>query len=186
MKPHVIGSLVVAFTLGCSHQPPAQPLFAVASPQVHRAAPTVDPADADPVTTTTTKTTTTGDDCPTKLLGEGCPPHRTVVTTTSISILDRISFVRTSDKLSRRSTEIMDAIAATLVGNPSILLVEVHAYGDDAPPSDRQASGERRARAIVAGLVKRGVQPSRLVAAGTAMPPKPGIGPGILILKRAP
>jgi outer membrane protein OmpA-like peptidoglycan-associated protein len=184
MKPHVIGSLVVAFTLGCGHQPPTQPLFAVASPQVHRApAPSTDAADADPVTTTTT---TTGDDCPTKLLGEGCPPHRTVVTTTSISILDHISFVRTSDKISPKSTPIMDAIAATLVGNPSILLVEVHAYGDDAPPSDRQASGERRARAIVAGLVKRGVQSSRLIAAGTAMPPKPGIGPGILILKRAP
>jgi hypothetical protein len=118
------------------------------------------------------------------LLG-GQARARTVVTDTSIEILQPIQFVGTTSVIAPISTRMLDVIASTLTGNPSILLMEVRADGADAP-FDQWMVGELRARAIVAPLVKRGVAPWRLRAAGIARPdPGSGRGPWLFILKRA-
>src|SRR5258708_1900544 len=56
-------------------------------------------------------------------------PHRTVVTSTSITILDRIAFIKTSAMLDPVSYPLLDAVAESFVGNTSIRLVDVVAYG---------------------------------------------------------
>jgi outer membrane protein OmpA-like peptidoglycan-associated protein len=110
-----------------------------------------------------------------------------VVTETHVEILDPIRFLSGSVTLDPRSTPILDAIASTLTGNPSIKLVAVHAYGADALTQFQARIGADRAQAIVDQLVARGVARTRLVAQGEATPP-PGAGPGpqFEILKRDP
>ena len=75
---------------------------------------------------------------------------RVIVTDTQIEILHDVSFV--GDTISTRSLRTLDALAATLDGNPTIQLVEV------------QASSLTRARACVDYLIGRGIAPARLTA----------------------
>ncbi len=112
---------------------------------------------------------------------------RMVVTETQIDILDPIRFLTGSSALDPRSTPILDAIASTLTGNPSIKLVAVHAYGVDTLVQFRARVGAERAQAIVEQLVARGVARQRLLAQGEAAPP-PGrsVGPTFEILDRDP
>jgi len=97
--------------------------------------------------------------------------QRLVVTSTSVEILDPIQFLAGSPALDPRSARILDAIASTLLGNPSIRLVEVHAYGADALAQFQARVGADRAQTIVNELVARGVDRKRLVAAGKATAP---------------
>ena len=69
-----------------------------------------------------------------------------VVTDTSIEILDVIYFEYNSDVIKPASYPILDAVAATMQGNPSIQLIEIQGHtderGDDAynlDLSDRRA-----------------------------------------------
>lgn len=113
--------------------------------------------------------------------------ERKVITETSIEILGPIHFEGTSARLHHgKSTQhMLDAVAATFVGNPSILEVEVRAYGTDAK-SQRGLLGLHRARAIVLALVARGVDAGRLVPRGFAGPrPGESSDPAFMILKRS-
>jgi outer membrane protein OmpA-like peptidoglycan-associated protein len=112
-------------------------------------------------------------------------PGRRVVTDTKIEILDTIHFVGTSATLSVTSTRILDAIAETLKGNPSIRVMEVIAYGSDVP-TDQVVLGTRRAKAVVDALVRRGVPAKRLRFSGEARSDSRDQGPRLLILDRAP
>src|SRR5690606_7537642 len=57
---------------------------------------------------------------------DGCPDRgRVVVTDTKIEILDKIYFEYDSDVIQPRSYPILDAIVATLQGNPDIRLIEI-------------------------------------------------------------
>jgi outer membrane protein OmpA-like peptidoglycan-associated protein len=114
-------------------------------------------------------------------------PKVKVVTDTKVEILDPIRFFSGSPTLDPRSTPILDAIANTLAGNPSIKLVEVIAYGSDAVPSLQQSVAVSRAQAVVGELIARGVESRRLRASGEAVPQQ-GMGPGpvFLILERTP
>lgn len=107
------------------------------------------------------------------------------MTETHVEILDPIQFLTGSVTLDPRSTPILDAVASTLTGNPSIKLVAVHAYGADALVQFQARIGADRAQAIVDQLVARGVERARLVAQGEAAPP-PGwtSAPQFEILKR--
>ena len=97
-----------------------------------------------------------------------------VVTDTQVEILDPIRFLTGSAALDPRSTPVLDAIASTLTGNPSIKLVAIHAYGADALVQFRGRIGAERAQVIVDQLVVRGVARNRLLAQGEARPP-PGV-----------
>lgn len=110
-----------------------------------------------------------------------------VVTDTHVEILDPIKFVPGSATLEITSIPMIDAIAQTLTGNPSIRRVAVQAFGADALASLQERLGATRAQMIVDQLIARGVEPKRLVAEGLAQPPAgtPN-APLFLILERAP
>ncbi|MDQ3368513.1 MAG: hypothetical protein M3680_24055 [Myxococcota bacterium] len=80
---------------------------------------------------------------------------RVVVTSTEVELLEEVRFVGCAT-LAPASLRTLDAVASTLVGNPSLRLVEV------------QARSVRRARVVIDHLVARGVERERLVAGTTA------------------
>lgn len=94
---------------------------------------------------------------------DGCPDRgRVIVTETSIEILDKLYFRRGSADLQAASLPIVDAMATTLQGNPSIRAVELQGHTSDDETSAWDLSG-RRALAVRSALESRGVQ-TRLVA----------------------
>ena len=63
---------------------------------------------------------------------DGCPDRgRVVVTDTSIEILDKIYFEYDKAIIKPESYPILDAVAATLQGNPSITLIEIQGHTDE-------------------------------------------------------
>jgi OOP family OmpA-OmpF porin len=99
---------------------------------------------------------------------DGCPDRgRVVVTDTSIEILDMIYFEYDKAIIKKESYPILDAVAATLQGNPSIALVEIQGHtderGDDAYNLDLS---DRRAHSVRTYLVEHGVDEKRLTAQG--------------------
>jgi outer membrane protein OmpA-like peptidoglycan-associated protein len=99
---------------------------------------------------------------------DGCPDRgRVVVTDTSIEILDMVYFEYDKAIIKKESYPILDAVAATLQGNPSIQQVEVQGHtderGDDAYNLDLS---DRRAHAVKDYLVGKGVDEKRLTAQG--------------------
>jgi outer membrane protein OmpA-like peptidoglycan-associated protein len=94
---------------------------------------------------------------------DGCPDRgRVVVTDTSIEVLDQIYFGRDSATVKSESIPIIEAIAATLRGNPGIKKLEIggHASDDEV---EGWSLASRRAAAVRQALIDRGVEPRRLV-----------------------
>jgi len=99
---------------------------------------------------------------------DGCPDRgRVVVTDTAIEILDMIYFEYDKAIIKPQSYPILDAVAATLQGNPSISLIEIQGHtderGDDAYNLDLS---DRRAHAVEKYLTDKGVDAKRLTAQG--------------------
>jgi OmpA-OmpF porin, OOP family len=99
---------------------------------------------------------------------DGCPDRgRVVVTDTSIEILDMVYFEYDKAIIKKESYPILDAVAATLQGNPSINLVEIQGHtderGDDAYNLDLS---DRRAHSVREYLIGKGVDEKRLTAQG--------------------
>jgi len=99
---------------------------------------------------------------------DGCPDRgRVVVTDTAIEILDMVYFEYNKAIIKPVSYPILDAVAATLQGNPSIQLIEVQGHtderGDDAYNLDLS---DRRAHAVEKYLIDKGVDAKRLSAQG--------------------
>jgi OmpA-OmpF porin, OOP family len=99
---------------------------------------------------------------------DGCPDRgRVVVTGSTIEILDVIYFEYDKAVILPKSFPILDAVAATLQGNPSLQLVEIQGHtderGDDAYNLDLS---DRRAKAVMKYLVDKGVDSKRLTAQG--------------------
>jgi outer membrane protein OmpA-like peptidoglycan-associated protein len=92
---------------------------------------------------------------------------RVVVTETETTILDVVEFAPGTAELRPTSRPTLDAVAATLQGNPSIELIEVQSHtsgiGDGVA---NQALSERRAAVVTKYLVDAGVDPSRLAPQG--------------------
>lgn len=94
---------------------------------------------------------------------DGCPDRgRVVVTSTSLEVLDQIYFANASDTIKPASVPILDAVAATLQGNPEIRKLEIggHASEDE---SEAWGLSSRRAAAVRDALIQRGIEPRRLV-----------------------
>ena len=99
---------------------------------------------------------------------DGCPDRgRVVVTDTAIEILDMVYFEFNKAIIKPQSYPILDAVAATLQGNPSIQLIEVQGHtderGDDAYNLDLS---DKRAHAVEKYLADKGIDPKRLTAQG--------------------
>jgi len=102
---------------------------------------------------------------------------RTIVTSTTITILEDVKFAEDSAVVPPSAAGLLDAVAETLKGNPDLLKVEVqgHADGDEADPLPLS---QARAEAVRALLLARGIAPGRLVAKGVGddAPAGPGRG----------
>ena len=110
-----------------------------------------------------------------------------VVTDTSVVVLDPIKFMPGSPTIEPTSIPMLDAVARTLAGNPSIALVAVQAFGADGVAALQARLGATRAQAIVDELVARGVDRKRLLAEGDAQPPAGTPNAAIfVILERVP
>jgi OmpA-OmpF porin, OOP family len=99
---------------------------------------------------------------------DGCPDRgRVVVTDTKIEILDKIYFEFDSDVIKSESFPILDAIVATLNGNPDIRLVEIQGHtdqrGSDAYNLDLS---DRRAASVRRYLIEGGIDSGRLQSQG--------------------
>jgi OmpA-OmpF porin, OOP family len=99
---------------------------------------------------------------------DGCPDRgRVVVTDTSIEILDMIYFEYDKAIIKKESYPILDAVASTLQGNPSISLIEIQGHtderGNDAYNLDLS---DRRAKSVKDYLVRAGVEENRLTSQG--------------------
>jgi OmpA-OmpF porin, OOP family len=99
---------------------------------------------------------------------DGCPDKgRVLIHKGKLEILDKIYFETDKDEIKPVSFPLLDAIAATINGNPQIELIEIQGHaderGDDAHNLDLT---ERRAQSVRRALEQRNVLPSRLKAHG--------------------
>jgi len=84
-----------------------------------------------------------------------------------IVILDKIYFETDSAVIQERSFPIIDAVAATLQGNPQIRKIEIQGHADERAPDDYNIRLTRdRAASVVDALVQRGVERARVRSAG--------------------
>ncbi len=95
---------------------------------------------------------------------DGCPDRgRVVISEDAIQILEQIYFADRSAEIDERSQPVIDAVAATLIGNPQITGVRIAGHTAPGEP-DAWALSAERAGAVRAALIASGVDSSRLVA----------------------
>ncbi|MBA3404864.1 MAG: OmpA family protein [Gemmatimonadaceae bacterium] len=88
---------------------------------------------------------------------------RVVVTDTQVEILDPVTFERGKVSFTPTSRPALDAIASTLHGNPSILLVEVQSHTDERGDDEANLRlTQARAKIVVNYLIAKGIDPARL------------------------
>jgi outer membrane protein OmpA-like peptidoglycan-associated protein len=93
---------------------------------------------------------------------DGCPDRgRVVVTDTSLEVLDLVYFTKATATVDRKSYPILDAIVATLRGNPSIKKIEIGGHASDDEP-DAWSLSSRRAASVRQYLIDKGIEPRRL------------------------
>jgi outer membrane protein OmpA-like peptidoglycan-associated protein len=93
---------------------------------------------------------------------DGCPDRgRVVVSEASIQVLEAIYFASRSEEIPAEAAPLLDAIAATLQGNPEIVSVDVVGHAGDDEEGAWELSS-RRAAAVKRALVTRGVTGARL------------------------
>ncbi len=99
---------------------------------------------------------------------DGCPDRgRVVVTDTSIEILDMVYFEYDKAIIKKESYDILDAVASTMQGNPSIALIEIQGHTDDRGNDAYNLDlSDRRAAAVKTYLVGKGVEDKRLTSQG--------------------
>jgi OOP family OmpA-OmpF porin len=99
---------------------------------------------------------------------DGCPDKgKVIVRKGKLEILDKIYFETDKDEIKSVSFPLLDAIAATINGNPQIQLIEIQGHaderGDDAHNLDLT---ERRALSVRRALEQRNVEPGKLKSHG--------------------
>lgn len=99
---------------------------------------------------------------------DGCPDKGLVIVEdTQITILEKIYFETDSAIIKSRSFPLLDAVAATLNGNPQITLVEIQGHADERGSDAYNIKLTRaRAESVMNALIERGVLKDRLRSAG--------------------
>jgi outer membrane protein OmpA-like peptidoglycan-associated protein len=99
---------------------------------------------------------------------DGCPDRgRVVVTDTKIEILDKIFFEYNSDVIKKESYPILDAIVATMQGNPDIQKVEIQGHTDERGSDAYNLDlSDRRAASVRRYLTEHGIEAGRLQSQG--------------------
>ncbi|HXI58822.1 MAG TPA: OmpA family protein, partial [Polyangia bacterium] len=95
---------------------------------------------------------------------DGCPDKgRVIVRRGKLEILDKIYFETDKTDIKPVSFPLLDAIAATIKGNPQLLLLEVQGHADERGNDEHNLElTEGRTASVKNALVERGVEPSRL------------------------
>ncbi len=99
---------------------------------------------------------------------DGCPDRgNVVIEENQIIILEKIYFATNSAEILKKSFPIVDAVSATLVGNPQLKLVEIQGHADERSSDQYNIDLTRdRAASVRQALIQRGVEPDRLRSAG--------------------
>jgi outer membrane protein OmpA-like peptidoglycan-associated protein len=99
---------------------------------------------------------------------DGCPDKgRVLIRKGKLEILDKIYFETAKAVIKPISYPILDAIVATLKGNPQILLVEIQGHADERGDDDyNMRLTEDRAAAVKTYLIEHGVESDRLQSHG--------------------
>ena len=99
---------------------------------------------------------------------DGCPDKGSVIIEENqIVILEKIYFETDSAEIQKRSYPIIDAVAATLIGNPQIMLIEIQGHADERSSDEYNIRLTRdRAAAVLEALVQRGVDRRRMRSGG--------------------
>jgi len=99
---------------------------------------------------------------------DGCPDKgRVILRKGKLEILDKIYFETAKAIIKPISFPILDAVAATLKGNPQILLVEIQGHADERGADDyNMRLTEDRAAAVKTYLIEHGVEADRLQSHG--------------------
>ncbi len=97
----------------------------------------------------------------------GCPPAPksgpVIIQGNDILILEKVQFATGSAKILPASDGILDAVASTLKEHPEFLLVEVQGHADErAADAYNLQLTKDRAKSVVAALMKRGTEASRV------------------------
>lgn len=93
--------------------------------------------------------------------------ERVEMTATSVVIRDQVHFAFDKAEIEARSHAVLDQVAATLLLHPDLSRVEVQGHTDDKGGEAYNLDlSQRRAEAVKAWLVARGVEGARLVARG--------------------
>jgi outer membrane protein OmpA-like peptidoglycan-associated protein len=95
----------------------------------------------------------------------GCP--KAVIKQGKIAILDRVEFESGQARILPQSEAVLQAVLQVLEQNPNLEKVSVEGHTDSRAPDDYNLRlSARRAAAVVAWLVERGIDKKRLVAQG--------------------
>jgi OmpA-OmpF porin, OOP family len=99
---------------------------------------------------------------------DGCPDKgRVIVRKGKLEILDKIYFETDKDVILPISFPLLDAIGATLNGNPQLQLIEIQGHADERGQDDHNLDlTERRTASVKRALVERGVDGLRLSSHG--------------------
>jgi OOP family OmpA-OmpF porin len=99
---------------------------------------------------------------------DGCPDKsRVLIKKGKLLVLDKIYFETAKAVIKPMSFPILDAIAATLKGNPQILLLEVQGHADERGNDDyNMRLTEDRAAAVKTYLTEHGIDADRLQSHG--------------------
>lgn len=99
---------------------------------------------------------------------QGCKRRQLVIIQgSSLQILDRVYFRTGRARIRRRSFRLLNNVAAVLAAHSELIKIEVAGHTDDRGTNDdNKVLSQARAEAVVAYLVKRGIDPERLTAVG--------------------
>jgi OOP family OmpA-OmpF porin len=99
---------------------------------------------------------------------DGCPDKGSVIIEENeIIILEKIYFATDSAEILPKSFPIVDAVAATLVGNPQITYIEIQGHADERGTDEYNIRlTSDRAASVRQALIQRSVDANRLRSAG--------------------
>jgi outer membrane protein OmpA-like peptidoglycan-associated protein len=99
---------------------------------------------------------------------DGCPDKgKVIVRKGKLEILDKIYFETDKVDIKPISFPLLDAIAATIKGNPQLQLIEIQGHADERGSDDHNMElTDGRAHSVMNALVERGVNPGTLRAKG--------------------
>ena len=99
---------------------------------------------------------------------DGCPDKgRVIVKRGKIEILDKIYFETDKADIKPISFPLLDAIAATIKGNPQLQLIEIQGHADERGGDDYNLDlTDRRAASVRRAMEERGVETERLRSRG--------------------